>query len=67
VRGAPSELQPFLVSINGLLAETKSCWNNSVALLLTLELRIPFTALSLQADNFETFEMPAGARERHKA
>jgi two-component system OmpR family sensor kinase len=66
VTGAPSELHPFLGSINGLLRRTHLMIDRQKRFIADAahELRTPITALSLQAENLEPIEMPPAARER---
>ncbi|KND60345.1 Sensory histidine kinase QseC [Candidatus Burkholderia verschuerenii] len=62
----PAEIVPFVVAINRLLARVQA----SVALQRRFvadaahELRLPLTALSLQAERLDAAELPAAARER---
>jgi two-component system, OmpR family, sensor kinase len=67
--GAPSELQPFLGSINGLLGRLHTMIDQQRRFIADAahELRTPVTALSLQADNLDLAEMPAAARDRLQA
>jgi two-component system OmpR family sensor kinase len=69
VTGAPSELQPFLASINGLLARVHAMVDQQRRFIADAahELRTPITALSLQAENLDSVEMPPAARERVNA
>jgi two-component system OmpR family sensor kinase len=64
--GAPSELQPFLGSINGLLGRMRAILDRQRRFIADAahELRTPITALSLQAENLDALEMPSVARER---
>jgi two-component system OmpR family sensor kinase len=66
VSGAPSELHPFIVSINGLLSRLQSVMEQQRRFLADAahELRTPITALSLQAENLDPVELSAPARER---
>lgn len=62
----PSELHPFIASINGLLARMRSMIDQQRRFVADAahELRTPITALSLQAENLDPVELPAPARER---
>ncbi|MGF6308277.1 two-component system OmpR family sensor kinase [Bradyrhizobium sp. i1.8.4] len=64
--GAPSELQPFLGSINGLLGRMRAMMEQQQRFIADAshELRTPITALSLQAENLASLDMPASTRER---
>ncbi|WP_162240898.1 ATP-binding protein [Bradyrhizobium tropiciagri] len=64
--GAPSELQPFLGSINGLLRRTRVMMDQQRRFIADAahELRTPVTALSLQAENLASLDMPAETRDR---
>ena len=64
--GAPSELQPFLGSINALLERIRALMDQQRRFVADAahELRTPITALSLQAENLDSFELPASARDR---
>jgi two-component system, OmpR family, sensor kinase len=64
--GMPSELHPFLVSINRLLDRVRGMMDQQRQFIADAahELRTPITALSLQAENLDPLEMPAQARER---
>ena len=68
-RGMPSELHPFLVSINGLLDRMRGMMEQQRRFIADAahELRTPITALSLQAENLDLREMPPQARERLNA
>ncbi|CCE08085.1 Periplasmic sensor signal transduction histidine kinase precursor [Bradyrhizobium sp. STM 3843] len=67
--GAPSELQPFLASINGLLARVYAMVDQQRHFIADAahELRTPITALSLQAENLDSVDMSVAARERVNA
>jgi two-component system OmpR family sensor kinase len=67
--GAPSELQSFLGSINGLLGRLQAMIDQQRRFVADAahELRTPITALSLQAENLDLMEVPATARERLSA
>jgi two-component system OmpR family sensor kinase len=62
----PSELHPFITSINGLLARLKLMMDQQRRFIADAahELRTPVTALSLQAENLDSVELPEAARER---
>jgi two-component system OmpR family sensor kinase len=64
--GMPSELHPFIVSINGLLERMKRMMDQQRRFVADAahELRTPITALGLQAENLDTVELPDQARER---
>jgi two-component system OmpR family sensor kinase len=64
--GTPSELQPFLDSINGLLRRIRTMMEQQRRFIddAAHELRTPITALSLQAENLDLMEMPAASRDR---
>ena len=64
--GAPSELQPFLGSINGLLGRVRGMMDQQRRFIADAahELRTPVTALSLQAENLASLDMPAETRDR---
>ncbi|WP_163157757.1 sensor histidine kinase [Bradyrhizobium uaiense] len=66
VTGAPSELQPFLGSINGLLGRMRVMMDQQRRFIADAahELRTPVTALSLQAENLASVDMPAETRDR---
>lgn len=66
---APSELQPFLGSINGLLERIRSMMEQQRRFVADAahELRTPITALGLQAENLDPLDMPPGARDRLEA
>jgi two-component system OmpR family sensor kinase len=67
--GAPSELRPFLVSINGLLGRLQAMLDQQRRFIADAahELRTPITALSVQAENLDLVEMPSAARHRLEA
>lgn len=69
VRGAPSELQPFLASINGLLTRVHVMVDQQRRFIADAahELRTPITALSLQAENLDSVEAPPATRQRVNA
>ncbi|MBR0788518.1 histidine kinase [Bradyrhizobium manausense] len=62
----PSELRPFIGSINGLLARVRGMMDQQRRFVADAahELRTPITALSLQAENLDPVDLPANARER---
>lgn len=63
---APSELHPFIASINGLLARTRQMMDQQRRFIADAahEMRTPITALSLQAENLDPVDLPEPARER---
>jgi two-component system OmpR family sensor kinase len=64
--GTPSELHPFIASINGLLERIKSLLEQQRRFIADAahELRTPITALSLQAENLEPVPLSAEGRDR---
>lgn len=62
----PSELHPFIASINGLLQRVRGLMHQQRRFVADAahELRTPITALSLQAENLSSVDLPAGARDR---
>jgi two-component system, OmpR family, sensor kinase len=62
----PSELHPFIASINGLLTRMQLMMDQQRRFVADAahELRTPITALSLQAENLDPVELPVPARER---
>ena len=64
--GTPSELHPFITSINGLLARMRLLMDQHRRFVADAahELRTPITALSLQAENLDSVALPEVARER---
>ncbi|KWV59047.1 hypothetical protein AS156_33270 [Bradyrhizobium macuxiense] len=64
--GAPSELQPFLGSINGLLERMRAMLEQQRRFIADAahELRTPITALSLQAENLDPLEVAPPMRNR---
>ncbi|WP_300164097.1 ATP-binding protein [Bradyrhizobium sp.] len=66
LKGMPSELHPFMTSINGLLARMRLLMDQQRRFIADAahELRTPITALSLQAENLESVALPRPARER---
>jgi two-component system OmpR family sensor kinase len=65
----PSELHPFIASINGLLERMKLMMDQQRRFVADAahELRTPITALSLQAENLDPADLPEQARERLSA
>lgn len=63
---APTELHPFIASINSLLVRMQSLMDQQRRFVADAahELRTPITALSLQAENLDHLRLPAAARER---
>jgi two-component system OmpR family sensor kinase len=63
---APSELHPFIASINGLLTRMRQMLDQQRRFIADAahELRTPITALSLQADNLDAIDLPDTARDR---
>ncbi len=66
LNNAPSELHPFIISINGLLGRTSRMIERQQRFIADAahELRTPIAALSLQADNLDAVELPEAARQR---
>ena len=66
LKGTPSELHPFITSINGLLARMRLLMDQHRRFVADAahELRTPITALSLQAENLDLVALPEVARER---
>ena len=66
LRGMPSELHPFITSINGLLTRMLRLMDQQRRFVADAahELRTPITALSLQAENLDSVALPKQARER---
>jgi len=64
--GTPSELHPFIASINGLLERMKSMMDQQRRFVADAahELRTPITALGLQAENLDPVDLPEAARGR---
>lgn len=62
----PSELHPFIASINGLLERMKLLMDQQRRFIADAahELRTPITALSLQAENLDPVDLPEDARDR---
>lgn len=64
--GTPTEILPFIVSINRLLNRVGTLMDRQRRFLADAahELRTPITALSLQAENLEFVDLPPEARDR---
>jgi two-component system, OmpR family, sensor kinase len=64
--GTPSELHPFITSINGLLERMRLMMDQQRRFVADAahELRTPITALSLQAENLDPVDLPEEARQR---
>ena len=64
LKGTPSELHPFITSINGLLARMRLLMDQHRRFVADAahELRTPITALSLQAENLDVGRAPQAAR-----
>jgi two-component system OmpR family sensor kinase len=64
--GTPSELHPFITSINGLLARIRLLLDRQRRFVADAahELRTPITALSLQAENLDPVDLSEVARDR---
>jgi len=64
--GVPSEIEPFIVSINHLLHRLEEALEQQRRFVADAahELRSPLTALTLQAQNLDTVAMTPAARER---
>jgi two-component system, OmpR family, sensor kinase len=62
----PSELHPFIASINGLLQRVRLLMDQQRRFVADAahELRTPITALSLQAENLDPVNLPPSARDR---
>ncbi|WP_271613863.1 ATP-binding protein [Bradyrhizobium sp. CCBAU 51627] len=62
----PSELHPFIASINGLLQRMRLLMDQQRRFVADAahELRTPITALSLQAENLASVDLPVSARDR---
>lgn len=62
----PSELHPFIGSINGLLQRVRLLMDQQRRFVADAahELRTPITALSLQAENLDSVDLPSGVRDR---
>jgi len=66
---APSELQPFLTSLNRMFQRAHSSMDRQKKLIgdAAHELRTPITALSIQAENLDDVDLPADTRQRVQA
>jgi two-component system, OmpR family, sensor kinase len=66
LKGMPSELHPFIASINGLIARMQLMMDQQRRFIADAahELRTPIAALSLQAENLDPVDLPAAARDR---
>ena len=64
--GTPSELHPFIASINGLLERMRLMLDQQRRFVADAahELRSPITALSLQAENLNPVDLPEAAQAR---
>jgi two-component system OmpR family sensor kinase len=64
--GTPSELHPFIASINGLLQRMQRMIDQQRRFVADAahELRSPITALSLQAENLNPVDLPKTAQDR---
>lgn len=62
----PSELHPFIASINGLLQRMRLLIDQQRRFVADAahELRTPITALSLQAENLDSVDLQSGADDR---
>lgn len=67
--GAPSEIQPFLGSIDGLLQRMRTMMDQQRQFVADAahELRTPITALSLQTENLTHLDVVPAARDRLEA
>jgi two-component system OmpR family sensor kinase len=67
--GTPSELHPFVASINHLLQRVQSLIDQQRRFIADAahELRTPITAMSLQAENLGQIELPPDGRARLSA
>lgn len=65
-KDAPTELKPFITSINRLLIRMQLLLDQQRRFVADAahELRTPITALSLQAENLDAIELPEAARSR---
>jgi two-component system OmpR family sensor kinase len=66
LKGTPSELHPFITSINGLLTRMRVLMDQHRRFVADAahELRTPITALSLHAENLDAINLPEPARAR---
>ncbi|HZC95519.1 MAG TPA: ATP-binding protein [Bradyrhizobium sp.] len=64
--GTPSELHPFIVSIDGLFERMRLMMDQQRRFVADAahELRTPITALSLQVENLDPVDLPESARDR---
>lgn len=69
VASAPSELQPFLTSLNRMFDRARASMDRQQKLIgdAAHELRTPITALSIQAENLDDIDLPADTRQRIEA
>lgn len=68
-QGVPSELKPFIASINHMLTRLEAAMTQQRRFVADAahELRSPLTALSLQAENLANTDLPAAARSQLNA
>lgn len=66
---APSELRPFLISLNRLFERVQGLLDRQQKIISDAahELRTPITALSIQAENLDATVLPEDARSRVEA
>jgi two-component system OmpR family sensor kinase len=64
--GMPGELRPFIASINRLLERIGVMFDHQRRFIADAahELRTPITALSIQAENLDSANLPEGSRDR---
>jgi two-component system OmpR family sensor kinase len=69
LKGTPSELHPFIASINRLLERIHAMMDQQRRFVADAahELRSPITAISLQAENLSQAELPPDSRDRLSA
>lgn len=67
--GAPTELQPFLTSLNQMFERAQTSIDRQKKFIgdAAHELRTPITALSIQAENLDDTDLPADTRQRIEA